>query len=310
MAKTDSDLDSRSGAGKRGQAKPITATVKVDKTPIAGKDDVKVNPNVAGAGIMSKTVKADPRLEYVASGGYLWLNHYLRSLPWYIDDIQRDFGNDIYERMLFDPAVFAAFNTLKSSILREGVSVLPAEDLKDPTAPPAPSLTGKRPRQSSPLAHEIADFCRRNLENMKRPLESLCYEILDGAAFGNKIGEMIFNDPEIDAKSGRIIQTLKVIKIKPRTSTAFVVDAYANVVGLLGLIPGQGYPVIVQGLLGKPGDVPNMLPREKFCIFTWQPHDEDPRGSSCLRPAYTPWWFKQQNLGERLKFIVRFATPS
>lgn len=312
MAKTDSDLDNRStekGGGT--QVKPIKSVVKVDKTPVAGNDkSTQPDPNVAGAGILSRTVTADPRLEYVASGGYLWLNHYLRSLPWYIDDIQRDFGNDIYERMLFDPAVFAAFHTLKASVLREGVTVLPAEDLKDPAAPSPPSLTGKGPRQSSPMAHEIADFCRRNLDGLKRPLHSILYEILDGAAFGNKVGEMIFNDPVVDPVTGRIVQMLKTVKIKPRTSTAFVVDAYANVVGLLGLIPGQGYPVIVQGLLGKPGDVPNLLPREKFCIFVWQPHDEDPRGSSCLRSAYTPWWFKQQNLGERLKFIVRFATPS
>jgi hypothetical protein len=308
MTKVDSNIDNGSKSG----GKKIKTTVKAGETPIAGQGAPKPDTSVTGEGLMSKTIEADPRKEYVASGGYLWLNHYLRSLPWYIDDIQRDFGNDIYERMLFDPAVWAAFQTLKSAILREGIQILPVEDLKDPAAPATASLTGKAPRQSSPIAHEIAEFCRRNIAGMARmrSLDSLCYEILDGAAFGNKVGEMILDDAMVDPATGRIVQMLKTIKTKPRTSTAFVVDAYANVVGLLGLIPGQGYPVIVQGLMGKPGDVPNMLPREKFCIFVWQPTNEDPRGNSCLRSAYTPWWFKQQNLGERLKFSVRLATAS
>lgn len=305
--KADSDQDS---TGKSGRM--IKARVKVAPTPIAGRGVQK--EDIRGEGIMSKTISADPKLEYVASGGYLWLNHYLRSLPWYIDDLQRDFGNDIYERMLADPKVKASFNTLKTSILREGIEVLPAEDLKNPSQPEQPSLSGKRPRQSSPTAIEIANFCKRNLDAMGgaglRSFYGICYELLDGGAFGTKVGELIFNEAAIEVGTDRIIQTLKTIKVKPRTSTAFVVDAYANVVGLLGLIPGQGYPVIVQGLMGRPGDVPNMLPREKFCIFTWMPTDEDPRGNSQLRSAYQPWWFKMQNLGERLKFLVRFATPS
>lgn len=309
MPKSDSDLDDRSTERVRGTQKSITETVKTTRPMVAGPNGKTINV-AQGDGLMSQTLMAQRQLEYVASGSYLWLNHYLRSLPWYIDDLTSAFGDDLYERMLKDPKVRGSFEILKASIIVDGIQLLPAEDMRDWNTE-TPSLPGsKRPRQSSPLSREICAFCQWALDHMGRAIDDLVFEMLDAAAYGNKIAEKIYTDPLGGGKltNGRV--AIKKIKTKPRKSTAFVVDAYANVVGILGLIPGQGYPIIVQGLMGPPGSIPNMLPRSKFCVLAWKPTNEDPRGTSHLYSAYTPWWVKQQFIGERLKFGARFGSPS
>jgi hypothetical protein len=64
---------------------------------------------------------ADLRREYVAGGALGWYGPYVRSLPWTIDDVTRDFGDDLYERMLYDAQVAACVQVLKASVLESGM---------------------------------------------------------------------------------------------------------------------------------------------------------------------------------------------
>jgi hypothetical protein len=135
---------------------------------------------------------------------------------------------------------------------------------------------------------------------------------------GSDTGSQVKNpDPTKDLDAGKIF--LKAIKVKPQRATAFVVDAYYNVVALIGLLPGQGASAIVtQGIIGVPTganlsekDTPvNLLPREKFAVFTFRPRDGDPRGTSILRPSYDSWWCKAQIKKDYLAYISRFGSPS
>jgi hypothetical protein len=295
MAKTDTTLEKK---GTNSVA--IVEQVKT-QIPIAGTSQL-----VKGETIISGSVQADPRLEYVAAGGDLWLTRFLQSLPWYIDDVTRDFGPDLYERMLLDAQVAADFDTLKMGILRDELKILPKEDEKDDKS--TPSLFGNKPRQSSDQSKTIADFCSRCLDRLQRPIMQTLDEMLNGIAYGNKVAELIYEVPDTGPLANML--ALKAIKVKSRESTAFVIDAYSNVIGLMGLIPGQGYPVAIGGYYGDPGKVQNLLPREKFAVFTWRSKNGDPRGTSHLRGAYTPWWLKQQLYGEWLKYATLFATPS
>jgi hypothetical protein len=97
------------------------------------------------------------------------------------------------------------------------------------------------------------------------------------------------------------------IKPKPLTATAFVVDAYMNVLGLLGAKPGHGAPSYAGAVIDPKSD--QILPREKFAIFTFRPKHGDPRGTSILRPAYAAWWMKWQVHQEYLKYLAQFAGP-
>ena len=173
---------------------------------------------------------------------------FLRGLPHYVDDITREFGDDLYERMLQDPQVASCIAVLKCSVMSGGVTLEPA----DKSTPDS-------------LAGEIADFCRRSLAGLARPLTDTLFEMLDGIAYGNKVAELIYKLPDTGPDTGRL--TLADIKVKPRRAVSFVVDTFNNVVGLLGLIPGQGYPVLLEGFIGDPPDTPNLLPRDKFAVL-------------------------------------------
>ena len=52
----------------------------------------------------------------------------VRGLPPYIDDLTRDFGDDLYSRMLVDGQVAACITILKAAILEDGIHLSPAID--------------------------------------------------------------------------------------------------------------------------------------------------------------------------------------
>jgi hypothetical protein len=170
-------------------------------------------------------------------------------------------------------------------------------------------------------SEEVREFVERNLtQRLNQPFRQICYDLLEGMAHGHKVAELVYeyaDDSAQDEDKGKVC--LKAIKVKPQRATAFVVDAYYNVVALIGLLPGQGPSAMVtQGIIGVPTgtslsakDTPaNLLPREKFAVFTYRPQDADPRGTSILRPAYDPWWCKQQVKKDYLAYMARFASPS
>jgi hypothetical protein len=269
-------------------------------------NEAKSGEMVRGDGVVSQTLSAKPTDEYVSAGGYVWLARFIKALPFYIDDTTRDFGDDLYERMMLDPQINASINVLKSAVLASGISVQPALDEEGDGS--AFGSESSRRRRPSSLASEIADFCKRNLDNLARPLHDVLYEMLDALALGNKAAEQVYYIPESGPDAGRLC--LRALKIKPRRSLSFVVDVYFNVIGIIGLIPGQGAPVIVETIIGEPSQVPNLLPRAKFAVFTNRAVDGDPRGTSLIRPAYSVWWLKMQVWAEYLKYLTQFAGPS
>jgi len=261
-----------------------------------------VPPDAAPVRNMSGPGQRDPRREYVAGGSLYWTQDVYRSLPFYIDDLTADFGDDLYERMLLDPQVAKCINHLKLAALAQGIHLAPAVDEEDPRYE---------------LAAEITGFCRRNLAGLEIafdpartavPLYWQLWDLLDAIALGNKIAEQVYYTPQRGPDAGKLC--LKALKVKPRRAVALVVDAFLNVIGVLGLIPGQGATALTMTVLGEPDYVPNLLPRSKFAVFSFRPKDGDPRGTSLLRPAYNPWWLKQQTYPEFLKYLATFGTPS
>ena len=245
----------------------------------------------------------DPTTEYVSGGGVSWLAQYLATLPPFIDDVTRDFGDDLYERMMRDPQIASSINTIKHGILATGVS-LPAVKLPTTQKDEADGVTTTAPHADQPKADEIAAFCQRLLDNLKTPLHDVLWNMLDALAFGHKIAEKVYGDG-IGEDAGKLVLTK--LKVKPRRTTAFVVDAFSNVAGLLALIPGVSYTVMTQNLFGPGASLQNFIPREKFAVLTCRETDSDPRGVSLLRPAYYAWYAKTQVWPAYLKFLALYA---
>ena len=146
------------------------------------------------------------------------------------------------------------------------------------------------------------------LEEMESSLADDLWDAELACVLGNRLAEeKWFLDRTWTGKQEWRVQRLN---LKPRVATAFAVDVHKNILGLLGLIPGIGFPVQLGTILTDPGVTPNLLPRDKFMIRVFRPHDNDPRGTSMIRPAYTAWNLKMQLWGEYLKWLTQFASPS
>jgi len=241
--------------------------------------------------IPNRPAVADPTKEYVSGGALSWLSAFLRVLPDFIDDVSRDFGDDIYERMLHDPQCASAINTIKHGILANPLSL------------PAVAANGEEP---TPQAAEIAAFCARVLDTLETPLHDVLWNLLDALAYGSKVAEKVYA-PGTEEDAGRLV--LARLKVKPRRATAFVVDAFGNIAGLMGLIPGVSWTTMTQNIFSgaDPKLVPNYLPRDKFVILTCRQTDSDPHGQSLLRPAYYAWYMKTQVAPEYLKYLTLYA---
>lgn len=232
------------------------------------------------------TISARPDAEYAAATGTAFYGNFWRSLRWAFDDVTEDYGDDLYERMLRDPQVAACINVIKAGALQDGAQLSPAiEDEDDPQYPRAVALM---------------EACQAMLDGLRPSFDDTLWDMLDGIALGSRVAEVIWDDA----------MEIRAVKVKPRHSVAFVVDVFKNVVGLLARIPGVGTPVQAGTYVLNSLPPYNMLPREKFAVFTFRPRDNDPRGTSILRPAYNAWWLKMQTWPQYLKFLVQFGTPS
>jgi hypothetical protein len=229
--------------------------------------------------------------EYVAGGSGLWYGAAVRALPHPLDDVSADFGSDIYDRMAYDPQIAACLTVLKASILEDGLTLSPAVD--DKTDP------------DYALAVEIKDAAEAMLDDLETPLDDALMDMLHAIAVGNRVAELKYEVKP--GPAGRDLIQVVAIKPKPLISTAFVVDAYMNVLGLLGARPGMVQPSYAGAVIDPKND--QILPREKFAIFTFRPKHGDPRGTSILRPAYAAWWMKWQVHQEYLKYLAQFAGP-
>ena len=270
-------------------AQPDTLAVPVTVGANPGTPNGSMLP-VAGT---TTVLKADLRSEYVSGSAVNWYGPYLRALPWAVDDISNDFGDDIYVRMLLDAQVRANDQIFRASVFEDGVRLMSAVQDED--------------EDGFDLAKTIADTMTVMLDELETPLADVLWNLGDAFALGNRMAELRYEHKTI---LGKQVFAVAAAKVKPRRSTAFVVDSYSEVKGILAMLPTGFSPVQIGMAIGDLKDQPNVLPREKFAILTFRPNDSDPRGTSYLRPAYHPWWLKQQIIGEWLKYLTQFASPS
>jgi hypothetical protein len=236
---------------------------------------------------------AEAQREYVAGSAH-WLayRYAVQALPHAVDDLERELGDDLYTRMLTDPRVRGDVRLLKGAILADGVTVTPA------TTPEGDDAAAE-------TARAAAAFVERCLAKLTIPLPDVLRDLLDALAYGSRVAEQVYAVGEGE-DAGRLV--LRALKPKPRKATAFVVDAFNNVLGLLASEPGR--PLTTGSVVVGTTPPANLLPRAKFAVLTYEPKDSDPRGSTLLRAAYNWWWIKTQLLPELLKFGAQFGTPS
>lgn len=261
--------------------------------------------------------------EYVALGSYGAADELVLSNG-YIDDITERFGPEVYDRMLEDPEISARMELIKIAVLGEGLTSAPAVRADD---------------ERFAQAREMEDWLSFNFKRIN--FRQFLYEMLDALPYGHKVAEITYEPITQGRWAGRV--AIKSIKVKPRESVAFVVDAFLNILGFLsfglsrlGNLARRGLAFTSVGIggygvgsvtgytadaiagpapspLGNELDAdgrPRVLPRIKFAVLTFRGKDGDPRGRSILRPCYNAWNFKQKLYPEWMLFLCQAAQPS
>ena len=233
--------------------------------------------------------------EYVVGSGAWWYRGRQTrglALPWAIDDVTADFGDDLYDRMALDAQVNACDTLLRAAILEDGITLSPAVD--------------EAGADGYEQAAEYVTFCEDQLDDLETAADDVLWDMLGSLGRGSRVAEITYWPMDMSPLPGRAV--LRSLLVKPREATAFVVDAYMRTLGMLARqedLPGGANP----GMLIDPADA-RVIDREKFAVATFHPVNNDPRGTSIYRAAYTPWWAKMQTWQEFLKYLAQFATPS
>jgi hypothetical protein len=256
----------------------------------------------------------------------------IHTLPTYIDELERDFGTDMYLRLLNDAAVKAADGVLRDSILDKPITLSLGIDEKTDKAkeakkkakgvaepgmtpglpgapPPVPEETAQRSSRKKKLAEKVLEFCEAALDHIDGDVMTLAREMLEGIPLGYKLAELVYEvaDLRLDQKAGKQL-VVKKVKTKPHEAVSFVSNHYNDIMGYLPRDLNTGLLASLQP--NDAGEVPGMLPEAKVLRFTWNPRNGDPRGTSNLRAAYVPWRLKIGLYPAYEAYLARFAQPA
>lgn len=246
----------------------------------------------------------DPTQDYYR-GGYL-AGFYSNAgvLPVISDTLSANLGWKVYEDMMNDAKVSKCVNVIKTGVVGDGIRLL------SPFSDTSPEYN---------ISAKIEDFCAYNLENLVRPFREVVWEMLDALIYGHKVAEITYKIGRYDNKNYMLLAS---IKPKPFGSTGFVVDEYFNLLGLTAtnifssgkvdstrLNPDSFSKEQGQVYLKVDSKKVRFLNRDKFFVLSINSLNNDPRGRSILRAAYTPWNIKNKVHCEYLRYLNTSASP-
>src|SRR5687768_6946814 len=152
---------------KRGSAELVQETVHVvPPVPGASASVLPAIPGVTDEQPVELHAHAQAGLEYIVSthprlslqftpNSVLSPNKGFHQLPTYIDELERDFGTDIYLRLLNDAAVKAGDAVLRASILDKPLTLSLGIDEKT-----------EKDAKKKELAGDVLEFCEAALDYM------------------------------------------------------------------------------------------------------------------------------------------------
>jgi hypothetical protein len=220
------------------------------------------------------------------SGLNVWANE-VRALPHRIDDIDGDFP-DAYDQMARHPHLRSLIDTLVYGIISQPLDIMPR-------------VGAEHPDYEQALVY--AQFCRFNIERLRRPFHALLYEMLVGSfERGHKIAELVYESAPAPAFGDGPMLLLKAIKPKPNNSYCTVVGPMRDLLGYLPRNKPTGMRRFseIQADLIAPG---------KFLKFFHNVQDCNWNGTSLFRPLWATYWKGTQMEVEEMAYLAKYATP-
>lgn len=217
-------------------------------------------------------------------------------LPATTDEVERDFGLDVYEKLANEPCLYASDWLLRALVLEPGLQVVGAI-AKPPKGKSGRTKDAKRYAQSE----AIAEFIRRDLVAMANPtIQEVLWHALHGYGIGHRLCEQV-DEVRKDVDGVERVFT-RSMRPKGRRSYRFVIDRFGD---LLGAQPSTGEGMWTDGQAFLPGA--EALDPSRFILFSFNGKDGDPRGKPAYRATYDAWYRKLQAKPEHVKMLVQFG---
>lgn len=236
----------------------------------------------------SKPIRTNPNTQYIsAMPGVAYSPETAVVLS---DEWERQLGVSaglIYRRMMLDPQVRSSFNYLLFAVLGDGPQITAAL-----TETPGVEVSPEE-QADVELAEEIAEFCRRQLKRIDRPIVEVAGQLLHAAAYKAMLAEIVEEYCEEGPDAGS--RVLKSLPVRSPRSWSFVVNAVTSE---------------TVGYLAWTANGPQVIAAEHCEAFAWEPEAGDPRGVSLFEAAYSAWNEKVSLIPERFKHLTLFGSPS
>lgn len=233
---------------------------------------------------------SDPAREYVVGGslgGFSGNGGFV--LAQVYDDIVRTFGSRVYELMELDSAIAAALWMLQAGTIGDGLLLSPKIQ-----AEPGKVVSRRGKRRDIKLAGEIFEAGQRAVDGLgDGVMDQALVGLLAGLTRGCKLAEQVFTLSEEGEDRGKQMPT--VFDVKPNWAWAFNFDRFMRVRSYRCWTAEDGWADV------EPSH---------FTRFTWRPVDGDLRGSTVLRPAYSPFNLMMQAYPDYGEYLRKFASAS
>ena len=175
------------------------------------------------------------------------------------DDLVGRKGLETYAAMGNDAQVKACMAIKKGAVLSRGWEIRPI------------ASDGSRGKS-------VAEFCRWALEDMDGSVLTVLWNVCDALTMGYSLQNLVWHEIPSGPWVGKWAPLF--IKSKDPTEWSFEVDGYRNVVAV------------------KHEPTQEVIPRNRFVIYAYNPSYSNPYGTSDLRACYRNWWSKD--------FLTRF----
>lgn len=182
-------------------------------------------------------------------------------------------GLDIFDEMLRDDQIKAAYSFKRYAILTSGWTV---------QSPP-----------DKPEDWEISEFVRRRLDDIDCTVERVLHGVLSALAYGYSVSELVYKPIDMGPDRGKI--GLKAVKTKKPHDFAFKLDEFGN--------------VVEDGLVQEGRPDGEDLPRQKFVHWTYGDDFGNPYGKSDLEAVYRAWWTSDNAYKWLAMLLERFGIP-
>lgn len=219
------------------------------------------------------------REEQVSASTYMAFIPSDRTLPRSIDDAERDFGMDIWDRMRNDPYIEGPLRYLEALVLEDGVP------LGNPIPQPGPMADAELVALYD-AGQEICDFCVEVLDELDEPIEQTVESLMRAASHGYEIAELTYR-LEAGGRYDRRLVT-DSIRMIPHANYVLVATPFNRLLGALAIKPGKS-AALYAGMLPSPETHPGFVGREKLVHVTLRRPEGRLTGWSLIRAAYDAW---------------------